>query len=161
VTSPAVLRPRHRVTAAVALVALLLTACGGAGGEPRIEVGDAQASRPIAGSSQIVVTIANEGDGDDELLGGETPAALAVELHRTIIEDDRATMVQLDGLEVPAGGSVRFQPGDLHLMLVVPDETVVPGGTFELTLRFDRSGEVTVPVEVVDLLDLIEDAPDP
>lgn len=160
-TSPAAApRPRHRVTAAVALVALLLAACGGAG-EPRIEVGDAQASRPIAGSSQIVVTIANEGDGDDELLGGETPAALAVELHRTIIEDGRATMVQLDGLEVPAGASVRFQPGDLHLMLVVPDETVVPGGTFELTLRFDRSGEVTVPVEVVDLLDLIEDAPDP
>lgn len=160
-TSPAAApRPRHRVTTAVALVALLLAACGGAG-EPRIEVGDAQASRPIAGSSQIVVTIANEGDGDDELLGGETPAALAVELHRTIIEDGRATMVQLDGLEVPAGASVRFQPGDLHLMLVVPDETVVPGGTFELTLRFDRSGEVTVPVEVVDLLDLIEDAPDP
>jgi periplasmic copper chaperone A len=160
VSSPAAPRPRLRAIPAVALVALLLAACGG-GGEPRIEVGAAQASRPIAGSSQIVVTITNEGDGDDELLGGETPAALAVELHRTVIEDDRATMVQLDGLEVPAGGSVRFQPGDLHLMLVVPDETVVPGGTFELTLRFDRSGEVTVPVEVVDLLDLIEDAPEP
>jgi periplasmic copper chaperone A len=150
----------QRLTVVLALLAVLVAACGG-DGEPRIEVGAAQASRPIAGSSQIVVTISNEGDGDDELLGGATPAALAVELHRTIIEDGQATMVQLDGLEVPAGGSVRFQPGDLHLMLVVPDETVVPGGTFELTLRFDRSGEVTVPVEVVDLLDLIEDAPEP
>jgi periplasmic copper chaperone A len=151
---------RPRLAAMLAVVALLAAACGG-GGEPRIELGPAQASRPIAGSSQIVVTITNDGDGDDELVGGETPAALAVELHRTVIEDGQASMVQLDGLEVPAGGSVRFQPGDLHLMLVVPDETVVPGGTFELTLRFDRSGEVTVPVEVVELLDLIEDAPDP
>jgi periplasmic copper chaperone A len=151
---------RTRLATLVALVAVLLTACGG-GGDPRIVVGAAQASRPIAGSSQIVVTISNEGDGDDELLGGETEAALAVELHRTIIEDGRASMVQLDGLEVPAGGSLRFQPGDLHLMLVIPDETVVPGGTFDLTLRFDRSGEVTVPVEVVELLDLVEDAPDP
>jgi hypothetical protein len=41
-------------------------------------------------------------------------------------------------------------------MLVVPDETVAVGGTFELTLRFDRSDELTVPVEVVDLLDLSE-----
>jgi len=157
VTSPLPPRPHRR--AVLALVALVLAACGG--GEPRVEVGAAQASRPIAGSSQIVVTITNEGDGDDELLGGETPAALAVELHRTVIEDGQASMVQLDGLEVPAGGSVRFRPGDLHLMLVVPDETVVPGGTFDLTLRFDRSGEVTVPVEVVELLDLVEDAPDP
>lgn len=157
---PAAARRRSRRLTTVTVVAVVLVACGG-GGEPRIEVGEAQASRPIAGSSQIVVTITNDGDGDDELVGGETPAALAVELHRTVIEDGRATMVQLDGVEVPAGGSVRFQPGDLHLMLVVPDETVVPGGTFELTLDFDRSGEVTVPVEVVDLLDLIEDAPDP
>jgi periplasmic copper chaperone A len=159
VPSPVPARIR-RPAALVAVLAVLLTACGG-GGEPLIEVGPAQASRPIAGSSQVVVTINNDGDGDDELLGGETPAALAVELHRTVIEDGQASMVQLDGLEVPAGGSVRFQPGDLHLMLVVPDETVVPGGTFELTLRFDRSGEVTVPVEVVELLDLVEDTPDP
>jgi periplasmic copper chaperone A len=151
---------RLRRVTLLALTALVLTACAGAG-EPRIEVGPARASRPIAGSSQIVVTITNEGDGDDALVGGETPAALAVELHRTVIEDGQASMVQLDELEVPAGGSVRFQPGDLHLMLVVPDETVVPGGTFDLTLRFDRSGEVTVPVEVVELLDLVEDAPDP
>jgi periplasmic copper chaperone A len=65
-------------------------------------------------------------------------------------------MAMLEEVELPAGETVRFRPGGLHLMLTVPDETVVVGGTFELTLRFDRSDEVTVPVEVVDLLDLTE-----
>jgi periplasmic copper chaperone A len=110
----------------------------------------------VAGSSQIVVAITNEGDGDDRLVGAETPAALDVEVHLTELADGRATMAVLDEVELPAGETVRFRPGALHLMLVVPDETVAVGGTFELTLRFDRSDEVTVPVEVVDLLDLTE-----
>jgi periplasmic copper chaperone A len=136
---------------------LLLTACADRG-DPAVAVGPAQASPPVAGSSQVVVTIENTGDGPDRLVGASTPAALGVELHRTIIEDGQARMVELEAVDVPAGGRVRFRPGDLHLMLVVPDGTVVVGGTFELTLRFDRSGEVTVPVEVVELLDLVEGA---
>jgi periplasmic copper chaperone A len=119
-------------------------------------VTDAQAAPPVAGSSQIVVAITNEGDGDDRLVGAETPAALDVEVHLSEIEDGRATMALLEEVELPAGETVRFRPGALHLMLVVPDDSVVVGGTFELTLRFDRSDEVTVPVEVVDLLDLSE-----
>jgi periplasmic copper chaperone A len=119
-------------------------------------VTDAQAAPPVAGSSQIVVAITNEGDGDDRLVGAETPAALDVEVHLSEIEDGRATMALLEEVELPAGETVRFRPGALHLMLVVPDDSVVVGGTFELTLRFDRSDEVTVPVEVVDLLDLTE-----
>ena len=66
----------------------------------------------------------------------------------------------LDDVIVPAGGSVAFRPGGLHLMLVVPDERVVVGGTFEVTLRFERTGPLTVTVMVVDLLDLVESVPD-
>jgi periplasmic copper chaperone A len=144
----------------VAAFAAALVACSG-GGEPDLDIGPAQASVPIAGSSQIVVEIVNDGSGDDRLVGADTSAAAGVEMHQTIIEDGAATMIELDAVEVPAGGQVRFRPGDRHLMLVVPDETVAAGGTFELTLRFDRSGEVRVPVEVVELLDLVEDpAPD-
>jgi len=61
-------------------------------------------------------------------------------------------------VDVPAGETVRFRPGGLHLMLVVPDSTVREGGTFDLTLHFERSGDRTIPVEVVPLLDLAEQA---
>jgi periplasmic copper chaperone A len=139
----------------LALLAVVVAGCG-AGGEPSLVVGAAQAGEPAAGSSQVVVAITNEGDGDDVLLGADTPAAIGVEVHLTEVADGRATMAVLDEVPIPAGETVRFRPGGLHLMLVVPDETVTVGGTFELTLRFDRSGDQTVPVEVVDLLDLTE-----
>jgi periplasmic copper chaperone A len=152
-------RSQRRPLLVVAVLAGVLVACG-SGGDPDLDVAPGQAAEPVAGSSQIVLTVTNRGGGDDRLLNAETPAALDVEVHLTEIEDGRATMAVLDEVHIPAGETVRFRPGGLHLMLVVPDETVVEGGTFELTLRFDRSGEITVPVEVVDLLDLTEPGED-
>ena len=139
------------------LTLLLLVGC--ASGDPDLRVvGDPQAAVPTAGSSQVVITIANDGDGDDALVEVSTDAALGVEIHLTEIEDDRATMRELGSADLPAGQRTRFRPGGLHLMLIVPDDTVVEGGTFELTLHFDRSDDITVPVEVVPLLDLADDA---
>jgi periplasmic copper chaperone A len=145
-------RTRGTVAAIGAVAAFALTACGG--GTSQIEVSAAQAAVPVSGSSQVVVTVTNTGDGRDRLTGASTPAALGVELHVTEIVEGRASMRQLDEVEVPPGQPVPFRPGGLHLMLVVPDETVVLGATFELTLHFDRHDDVTVPVEVVELFDL-------
>lgn len=158
-------RDRRMRTAALLLtIGLTLAACGGASrdalgpGTPDLEVSAAQASAPVAGASQLVVSIENRGDGDDRLLGAETDAALAVEIHRTVVEDDgRAVMRLLEDVVLPAGDTVHFRPGGLHLMVVVPDERVVLGGTFDVLLRFERSDPVTVTAEVVDLLDLVED----
>ena len=142
---------------AVTVLGLLLVGCG-ARGTPELVVGRAQASVPVAGASQVVVDIDNVGDGADRLIAAETSVALDTELHLTEIRDGRATMATLEAIEIPAGERLRFRPGGLHLMLVLPDETVVAGGTFTLELSFARSGDVTVPVEVVDLLDLVDAA---
>lgn len=149
-------RRYHLPASLSAGLALVLVGCT-ATGTPDIRLGDdAQAAEPVAGSSQIVLELRNTGDGDDVLLEATTPAALGVEFHLTRIEDGRATMSELEDVEVPAGDTVRFRPGGLHLMMVVPDETVVLGERFDVTLRFERSESMTVPVEVVDLLDLAE-----
>ena len=147
---------RHRASVLVRLLLLLAVVGCGPSGEPTIEIGPARAAPPVAGSSQVVLEVRNTGDGSDTITGAGTPAAVAAELHLTTIEDGRAQMRPVDEVEVPPGQTVRFRPGDLHLMLVVPDQTVTVGGTFDLTLHFERSGDVTVPVSVVDLLDLVE-----
>lgn len=146
----------HRTVSVIAIVACMVLAVACSSGEPEIEVGEAQAASPIAGSSQIVLELRNVGDGDDRLVEASTPAALGASIHLTEVVEGRATMTELDGIDVPAGESVRFRPGHLHLMLDVPDATVVVGASFELTLTFDRSEPITVPVEVVELLDLTE-----
>lgn len=138
------------------LVALLLAACQS--GDPQLEIGDARAATPAGGSSQLIVDITNQGDGADTLVRVETPAAASAEIHQTEIEDGRAAMRELEEVEIPAGELVRFRPGSLHLMLVAPDETVAEGGTFALTLHFDRSGEVPLEVEVVPLSEIADEA---
>jgi copper(I)-binding protein len=141
----------------VLALALLLAACGPTG-DPDLSVSDAQAAVPLAGSSQLVLEITNGGDGDDRLLAVDTDAALGIELHETRIDDGFATMVELDDVPLPAGETVRFRPGGLHLMLLGPDDEVVLGARFPITLRFDRSEPITVTAEVRDLLDLAEDS---
>ncbi len=148
----------HVRALSLAAVVVALAACGPTGDPDLRVVGDPRAATPVSGSSQVVLTIANDGDGPDELVGAETPAALGVEIHLTEIEEGRATMAEVGSADLPPGEQVRFRPGGLHLMLVLPDDTVVEGGTFDLTLDFDRSESITVPVEVVPLLDLADDA---
>ena len=161
---PDPVRPRERrhvshvIKLTVGLLLVALAAC--ASGEPDLEVGAAQAAEPVSGASQVVLDVTNNGDGDDYLNEVTTPAAVAVDIHRTEIDDGRATMTELDGIEVPAGETVQFRPGSLHLMLIVPDETVQLGGTFELTLDFEQSEDVTVEAEVVEILDLVESEDD-
>lgn len=128
----------------------------GPGGEPELSVGPARASERIAGASQVVLTVTNDGDGDDTLTDASTPAAAGTEIHLTTVDEGRATMDVVGVVDIPAGEAVEFRPGGLHLMLTVPDETVVVGGTFDLTLHFERSGELTVPVEVVENHELLE-----
>lgn len=156
-----------RTSSALALavaVTITVAACGEdgdpgrlRGGTPQLQLSAARSSQAVAGAAQLVLTIENRGDGDDRLLGAETDVALAIEIHRTVIEPDgRAYMRMLDDVLLPAGESVAFRPGGLHLMLVVPDERVTIGGTFAVTLRFERSAPTTVVVTVVDLLELLE-----
>lgn len=47
-------------------------------------------------------------------------------------------------------GETEFSPGSGHVMLSGLPEPLVPGDTVALTLEFERSGERTVDVEVVD-----------
>ncbi len=155
-SGPAGRRNRARLLALG--VVLVAAGCGGPSGTPDLDIGPARASVPVAGVSQLVLEIANVGDGDDRLVGAETDRALAVEVHETVVDaEGRALMRLLEAVDLPAGGIVRFRPGGLHLMLVVPDASVVLGGTLPVTLRFDRSPPVTVEVTVVPTVELLDD----
>ena len=57
-------------------------------------------------------------------------------------------MRHLHSLEVPAQGSVAFEPGGLHLMLIDLKEPLVAGKGFPLTLVFEEAGEIQVTVRI-------------
>jgi copper(I)-binding protein len=59
-------------------------------------------------------------------------------------------MREIEALDLPAGETVSLQPGGHHLMLLELADDLVPGETFELTLEFATTGELTVTVEVLE-----------
>lgn len=51
-------------------------------------------------------------------------------------------------IELPAGETIRLEPGGLHIMLIGLDDDLVPGEEFDITLVFEQAGEQTITVEV-------------
>lgn len=102
------------------IVALLLLALA-AGCSPtgRLEVADARIRDLIPGQDKTAayLTLRNHGDSPLTLVGAETAVARTVEMHTTQRDGDVMRMRRLSGVEIPAGGTVRFEPGGHHLML--------------------------------------------
>lgn len=100
---------------------------------------------PVAAGYMLVT---NRGAEDDRLVAASTPMALSTEIHEMRMEGEVMRMREIeDGLVIPAGQSVSLQPGGYHLMLMAP-EPLAAGGTHELSLTFERAGEVTIPFAV-------------
>jgi periplasmic copper chaperone A len=72
-----------------------------------------------------------------------------VELHRMEMDGNVMRMREVDGIDVPAGQTVRLQSGGLHIMFVGLTQTLKNGATIPLTLRFEKGGEVKVNMKVM------------
>ena len=107
-------------------------------------------SRP-AGQGQngvIYLEISNRGAADDRLIAVSTPLAGRVELHRSTVEDGIHRMEKVEGIAVPAGGTVALEPGGLHVMLVDLEFMLMAEETFPVTFSFERAGEISTGVSV-------------
>ncbi len=101
------------------------------------------------GTGAAYLTIINNGDEADRLIGASSDAAMVVEIHDMVIEDEVMSMVHLeDGLEIPAGESMVLEPMGLHVMLIGLNYSLMPGETFEITLTFENAGDVSVTAEI-------------
>lgn len=103
----------------------------------------------LASAVPVALTIRNDGQEVDRLIGGETPVAERVEVHQTRLVNGRREMDLLPGgLVIPPATTLILEPGTTHLMLVDLRQDLVQGRTFPLTLTFARAGTVTVTARV-------------
>lgn len=65
--------------------------------------------------------LTNTTSEDAVLTGVSTPIASSVEMHETRNDGGMVRMRRLDRLVIPAGSSVRLEPGGRHLMLFDAD----------------------------------------
>lgn len=142
-----------RMIAPLALLALVasagLAAAQDKTGTIRIENPWARAMIGPARIGAVYLVVRNEGRTADRLISVESPVSAAeLHAHRT---DAKGVMRMrpLSAVEIPAGGTVEFAPGGLHVMLPGIKAPLEEGQHFPLTLRFEKAGAVTVDVSVL------------
>ena len=131
-----------------ALAALLLCMASAAAEAPAVTAAWIRATPPGARTAAAYLTIVSP--HGDRLLGAATSAAGAVEIHTNAVEAGLQRMVRLADLAVPAGETVRLEPGGMHLMLLDVAMPLEAGTQVTLELRFAGAGAVEVEVPVVD-----------
>ncbi len=115
-----------------------------------VKDGYVRASVGGAPTAAAFLTLTNATGEDDRLVGADTPAAARSELH-THDEDDAGVMRMRhveEGFALPAGGTLTLEPGGHHVMMMGLAQPLAEGDAVELTLHFERQGdvEVTLPV---------------
>ena len=84
------------------------------------------------------------------LIGGTTDVAHVVEIHE-IVRQQRGHGDAAAGAvasKFPPVARVTLEPGGYHIMLIGLTEDLTDGMTFDLTLTFEKAGDVVVPVTV-------------
>lgn len=100
---------------------------------------------PGAQAAAGYFTIVNAGDSADRLTAVEVDFAAMAMLHKT--ETDAAgvaRMLDVAAVEVPAGATVTFAPGGLHVMFMGLSAPIAEGVMLPGTLVFDHAGKVPV-----------------
>jgi periplasmic copper chaperone A len=115
---------------------------------PRIEIGQPWA-RATPGKSHLgAVYLTIRSPVADRLVAASTPAAARAELHESAMAGMVMKMRPLAAVALPAGQSVAFAPGGMHIMLLGLKAPLRAGQSFPLTLTFAGAGPQTVTVMV-------------
>lgn len=136
------------------LVVLGLAAAWPAMAEPArtgaitIEQAWARATTPGAKTGAAYLVIRNDASQPERIVSLAAPVAGQAMTHETKRQGDIHTMTENTAPTVPARGSLTMEPGGLHVMLMDLKSGLKPGQEFPLTVTFERSGAVQVPVKV-------------
>lgn len=130
---------------AALLCILPLAACstGDDGSKKPISVENAWLRTPPAGLDKTAgyFQLNNHSGKDAILIGATSEQIRAIEMHTTTVDDDMMRMRRLKAVPIPAGESIRFEPGGMHFMIfgLRTSEAVL------ITLQFEDGPAQTVP----------------
>lgn len=129
------------------LMTILAAGCSQGG---TLAVKDAWARPAVTGgNSAVYFTIDNRAGQPDSLLSASSQVAQTVELHQSMQKDDGTMAMHMQAsVPIPAGETVEFTPGGLHVMLINLPNDLQVGDTFPLSLNFQNAGAVNLDVTV-------------
>jgi copper(I)-binding protein len=119
----------------------LLAACGAP--QPPLVASDVEITQPMPGRhmSAGYFVLTNNTDTPIRITGVTSPQFGMVEMHETTLEDGISRMREIEELVVPANGSVTFERGGKHLMLMRAQDL---GQTVSLQLFSDGAPVLSI-----------------
>jgi len=102
---------------------------------------------PTAEAGAAYVSLMAHGEAD-RLLGVSSPAAKMAALHKTVEADGVMKMEHVEALDIPADGMLEMKPGGYHIMLMGLTQPLKEGDEIEITLTFEKAGEVKLKAKV-------------
>jgi periplasmic copper chaperone A len=125
---------------------------GGGASTIAVEQPWARATPAGAMTGAVYMTLVNKAKDADRLTAASSDVASKVQIHEMGVVNGIMQMRQLvNGLEIPAGGSVTLKPGGYHMMLIGLKKRLIAGQTLPLTLTFAKAGNIsiTVPIKAI------------
>jgi len=117
-----------------------------------IQVSDAwgRTSPMMAEAAAFYMLVRNTGSQADAMVGGQSPACQAVEMHESYMTDNGAMGMRPveGGIQLPAGGQAELKPGGLHVMCIGLASELKVGDKVPVTLQFTNADDLTVEVEI-------------
>lgn len=140
---------RRLFAAGFAALAFTVVPVFAAGSAPAVQAKDAwirwlPRNLPAAG----YVSLSNAGDKPVVLDGAASADYASTALHETRNKGGVSEMVHVDKITIPAHGTVAFQPGGYHIMLMKVKKPIKPGDRVAITLLFEGGAKLTVNFEV-------------
>ncbi|WP_406729755.1 copper chaperone PCu(A)C [Streptomyces sp. GD-15H] len=131
---------------------MTLAGCGGpdSGGSDsgsdtaELSVGSAYMPQPVSDMAAGFLVISNKGGAGDRLTSVSSDVADRVTVHETV----DGSMREVDGLGIPARGSLVLESGGNHLMFEQLKRQPKQGQKVSVELRFAHSDPVTVEMPV-------------
>lgn len=132
-----------------ALAAIGLLAFGSAHAG-HVMVSDAWVREAPPGAAALAgyMTVMNHSGEARALVAASSPAFGHVMLHRTVMEEGVAKMVHQMRVELPANGTVTFEPSGYHLMMMKPKQALKAGDVIPVTIEFANGEMMEVEYQV-------------
>ncbi len=143
---------KSRLSMILAGLALLasagLASAGGVADQVMVSDAYTRAVPPGQPNSASFLTVINHSSQGAALVGASSSAAKVVELHNHTMNNGMMQMRRVDKIDLPAGGTVKLQPGGYHVMMIGLHKDLKPGDMVELKLVFADGSEKAVMAPV-------------
>jgi len=115
--------------------------------------GWARASAEGAPNGAVFGLLVKLGGEEDTLVGASSDVAAAVELHEMVMGDNDVMQMRPveGGFVLPPDRYLELAPGGYHIMLIGLRQPLVAGETLDLTLHFERAGDIPITVPIRDM----------